>query len=180
MVIDKIRSFFAREMQPPAEGAGDEAAASAQELRLAACALLLEVACADDDFSVEERLHLRNLVRRHFGLKKEAADELIVLAEDERRSRVDLWGFTTLIRANYSTGQKMVLAEAMWGLVLADGDLAGREDYLMRKISKLLGLRPGYLSEARKRHELALGGKVTVGRPSPDGPQDSGDDGSSP
>lgn len=150
-MLDKIKSFFFREMAPPVEE--DPQGASADELRIAGCALLLEVAYADDYFSQEERKHLRSLVKRHFGLPKAAADELISLAEDERRKSVDLWGFTTLIRENYSLGQKMVLAEAMWGLVLADGDLAGREDYLMRKISGLLGLKPGYLSEARRRLE---------------------------
>jgi uncharacterized tellurite resistance protein B-like protein len=150
-MLDKVKSFFFREMSPPPEE--DSEGASADELRIAGCALLLEVAYADDYFSPEERKHLRDLVKRHFGLPKAAADELISLAEDERRNSVDLWGFTTLIRENYSLGQKMVLAEAMWGLVLADGELAGREDYLMRKISGLLGLKVGYLSEARRRLE---------------------------
>lgn len=152
-MLDKIKSFFFREMAPPASD-GDEGA-TPEELRIAGCALLLEVAYADDHFSPEERKHLRGLVKRHFGLPKAAADELIALAEDERRKSVDLWGFATLIRENYSLGQKMVLAEAMWGLVMADGDLASREDYLMRKISGLLGLKVGYLSEARRRVELA-------------------------
>ncbi|MDH3222700.1 MAG: TerB family tellurite resistance protein [Gemmatimonadota bacterium] len=150
-MLDKIKSFFFREMAPPAPD--DQAGASADELRIAGCALLLEVAYADDHFSEEERKHLRNLVKRHFGLPQEAADELIALAEEERRKSVDLWGFTALIRENYSVGQKMVLAEAMWGLVMADGKLASREDYLMRKISGLLGLKAGYLSEARRRVE---------------------------
>jgi uncharacterized tellurite resistance protein B-like protein len=39
----------------------------------------------------------------------------------------------------------------MWGLVYSDGDLAEKEDYLMRKICNLLRLEPGYLAEARKR-----------------------------
>ena len=92
-------------------------------------------------------------MRRHFGLRAEAAAELIVVAEDERQRRTDLWGFARLVKAHYSTGQKLVLAEAMWGLVLADGRLAAREDYIMRKISRLVGLKTGYLAEARKRHE---------------------------
>lgn len=152
-MIGRIRAFFQREMTPP-PGEGSEGP-SAEDLRVAACALLLEVAYADDFFSADERKHLRNLVRRHFGLRAEAAEELIVLADDERRRRVDMWGFANLIREHYSVGQKMVLAEAMWGLVLADGALAGREDYIMRKISALLGLKPGYLSEAKRRHEQA-------------------------
>ncbi len=151
MMIDRFKSFFAREMAVDAED--PDPPRTAERLRVAACALLLEVAHADDYFSTGERRHLRALVRRHFGLKREAADELIALAEDERRRNVDLWGFTTMINASYSTGQKMVLAEAMWGIVLADGELANQEDYLMRKISHLIGLRSGYLAEARRRHD---------------------------
>jgi uncharacterized tellurite resistance protein B-like protein len=150
-MIDRFKSFFSREMALPDDGGGEEP--SAEELRVAACALLLEVAHADDHFSADERKHMRRLVRRHFGLKQSAADELISIAEDERRRRVDLWGFTKLIRTQYSIGQKLVLAEAMWGLVLADGKLVAREDYIMRKISRLVGLKTGYLAEARKRLE---------------------------
>ena len=148
-MIERIKSFFAREMSlSPQQDAEDDARA----LRVAACALLLEVAHADDYFGARERRHLRGLVRRHFGLPAGAADELIALAEDERRGSVDLWGFTSLIKSSYSTGQKLVLLESMWGVVLADGELASREDYLMRRISHLIGLKPGYLAEARKRH----------------------------
>ncbi len=150
-MIDRIKAYFLREMAPPEDVSAD--GPGAQELRIAACALLLEVANADDYFSEGERKHVRSLVRRHFGLKRDAADELIVLAEEERRGRVDLWGFTNLIRTHYSTGQKLVLAEAMWGVVLADGKLAAREDYIMRKISGLVGLETGYLAAARRRHE---------------------------
>ncbi|MGI9627275.1 MAG: TerB family tellurite resistance protein [Longimicrobiales bacterium] len=162
-MLDKLKSFFFREMSPPDEN--EAGAASAEELRVAGCALLLEVAYADDYFSPAERKHLRDLVRRHFGLQKSAADELISLAEDERQKSVDLWGFTALIRENYSLGQKMVLAEAMWGLVLADGELANREDYIMRKISGLLGLKMGYLSEARRRLEGAAREQTEKNRP---------------
>jgi uncharacterized tellurite resistance protein B-like protein len=45
----------------------------------------------------------------------------------------------------------MVLAEIMWGLAYSDGELAEKEDYLIRKICNLLRLEPGYLTEARKR-----------------------------
>jgi len=159
-MIDRIRSFFLREMAPPAEAAAE--GPGAEELRIAACALLLEVANADDYFSEDERKHLRSLVRRHFGLRRAAADELIALAEEERRGSVDLWGFTNLIRAPYSTGQKLVLAEAMWGVVLADGELASREDYIMRKISGLVGLETGYLAAARRRRESAGGAERSV------------------
>jgi uncharacterized tellurite resistance protein B-like protein len=150
-MLDAIRTFFRSSMAPPA---GEPDADDPQpDLRLAACALLLELAHADAEFSEDERDHVAAAIRRHFGVEPEQAERLIELAEAERRQAVDLWQFTNLIDQSYSLGQKTVLAEIMWGLVYSDGDLAEKESYLMRKISNLLHLQPGYLAEARKRVE---------------------------
>ncbi len=151
-MLDAIKKFFGASMTPPSNS---EAGHSKKDVRLAACALLLELAHADDEFTEDERKHLVSAVRRQFGLDVAEADRLIDLAEQERAQAVDLWQFTNLIAESYSLGQKMVLAEIMWGLVYSDGELAGKEDYLMRKICNLLRLEPGYLAEARKRAEGA-------------------------
>lgn len=163
-MMGSIKEFFLNNMAEPDEGEGEDQTA---DLRLAACALLLELAYADDNFSEEERTHLEGAIQRQFGLDEEQALKLIELAEEQREQAVDLWTFTNLIADHYSLGQKMVLAEAMWGLVYSDGELASREDYLMRKISGLLRLEPGYLSEARRRveehqaHESSAGDEKT-------------------
>ncbi len=149
-MLDAIRSFFNTAMNPPEEAAP---AVRERDIRLAACALLLELAHADDEFTEEERTHLTNAVRRQYGLDAEQAEQLLRMAERQRAQAVDLWQFTSLIKENYSLGQKMVLAEIMWGLVYADGELARREDWLMRKISHLLDLKAGYLTAARRRVE---------------------------
>jgi uncharacterized tellurite resistance protein B-like protein len=150
-MMESIKNFFMNNMAEPAGPENEDPTQS--DLRLAACALLLELAYADDEFTDEERTHLEFAIRRQFGLDEEQAAHLVELAEEQRQKAVDLWSFTNLIAENYSLGQKMVLAEAMWGLVFSDGELASREDYLMRKISGLLRLEPGYLTEARKRVE---------------------------
>ncbi len=147
-MLESIKRFFSTSM--PA--AGDETA-DPRDVRLAACALLLELAYADDHFSDEERGHVEGAIRRHMGLDAADADRLLELADQARTDAVDLWQFTNLIAESYSVGQKVVLAEIMWGLVYSDGTLASKEDYLMRKISNLLGLEPGYLAEARRRAE---------------------------
>ncbi len=149
-MLQAIKNFFATSMTPPAE---EEASTGTKDIRLAACALLLELANADDEFTDDERQHLESAVRRQFGLDAPEATKLLELAQKEREEAVDLWQFTNLIAENYSTGQKMVLAEIMWGLVYSDGDLASKEDYLMRKICNLLRLEPGYLAEARQRFD---------------------------
>jgi uncharacterized tellurite resistance protein B-like protein len=122
-----------------------------RDTKLAAVAVLLELAHADDQFTEREREHLHAAVTRQFALDPSEAGELLALAEKERELATDLWQFTSLINENYSRGQKVVLLEVMWGLVYADGELASREEYLMRKICSLLKLEPGYLAEVKKR-----------------------------
>ena len=44
----------------------------------------------------------------------------------------------------------MVLAEVMWGVILADGRLSDHETHLVRKMASLMQLEPAYLAEARR------------------------------
>lgn len=124
-----------------------------RRLHIAACALLLELAHADDELSDVETAHIEAVLRRHFSLDEETARELMELAEKERAGAIDLYQFTRLIRSSYDLGQKTLLAEVMWGLILSDGVIARHEAYMLRKIANLLDLKPGYLAAARKRAE---------------------------
>ncbi len=144
---ERIRSFFSRFSSAP----DDDRRPSGARLRVAACALLLEMAHADDEFSAEERRHIEAAIAEHFALPPESVRELLELAEEERRTATDLFEFTRVINEEYDEGQRMVLAEVLWRVVLADGRLSEHENYLMRKLANLLDLRPGYLAEARKR-----------------------------
>jgi len=150
-MLDGIRRFFDRHLAPDDAEPVAEGPVGGDRLALAACALLLELAHADAEFDASERRHIEEALTRHFALPLDRARELIALAEEERRQSADLYQFTSLITQHYDEGQRFVLAEVMWRLVYADGELAKHEMYLMRKLSALLDLRPGYLAEARKR-----------------------------
>lgn len=156
-MLDSIKNFFRGSTSPPTRGDASDAPG---DIRVAACALLLELAYADSEFTDDERQHLESAIRRQFGLEAGQAEKLLRQAEEAREEAVDLWQFTNQVAEHYSLGQKMVLAEIMWGLVYSDGDLANKEDYLMRKISNLLRLEPGYLAEARKRLERGEVGRT--------------------
>ena len=145
-MLDGIKSFFAKKMEPGTDAAATE---DTYRLHVAACALLLELAYADDVFSEAERGHIEAVLMRHFDLDSETAQSLIELADAERKASADLYQFTSLIRSNYDLGQKTLLAEIMWGLILTDGEIARHEGHLLRKIGNLLDLKPGYLSQAR-------------------------------
>ena len=147
-MLESIRQFVARRITPGRSG--DTAGNSVPEVQLAACALLLELAHADNEFSESERLHIQNALTRHFGLDESSARDLIALAESERAQSIDHFQFTRLINEQYDLGQKLLLAEVMWGVILADGTIAEHEAYLVRKLGNLLNLEPGYLSQARR------------------------------
>lgn len=147
-MLDAIRRALSR---PAPSAPAPSTAAGDRELPVAACALLLELAHADDEFSLEERRHIQEALGRHFGLGAEAAAELMTLAQDRLGQATDLHQFTSVIARQYDEGQRMVLAEVLWRVVYADGRLSQHETYLMRKLANLLDLRPGYLAEARKR-----------------------------
>jgi uncharacterized tellurite resistance protein B-like protein len=150
MLIDSIKRLLGKQeaATKPIEGRA-LSEGLVDSLHLAACVLLLDVAHADGEFSDAERTHLESVLERHFSLPPESGRALMELADKERRAAVDHFQFTSQLRASYDTGQKMVLAEIMWAIVLADGKVADHEHYLTRKISNLLELEPGYLSAAK-------------------------------
>jgi uncharacterized tellurite resistance protein B-like protein len=113
-------------------------ATPSSDTRVAVCALLLELAHADDEFAEEERHHLESVARAQFGLGVGETREMLNVADRERATSGSLLPFTDLIRANYSTAQKSLLAEIMRSLVHVDGDFTGSEEYLVQKISHLI------------------------------------------
>lgn len=149
-MLDALKQFLGRQRAGAGDGGTPTAGAPVDDLQVAACALLLELAHADGDFSAAERAHLESALGRHFALDANATRELIAVAAEERRRSIDHFQFTRSINQAYDLGQKMVLAEVMWGVILADGTLQDREAQMVRKLAHLLDLEPGYLAQARK------------------------------
>ena len=149
-MLEGIRRFV-RERVVGAGSAGPESTPGGpSKVQLAACALLLELAHADGEFSAEEREPTQRTVVRHFALDEETGAQLVRLGEAERQQSLDHFQFTRLIATEYDLGQKMVLAEIMWGVILADGRLSDLETHLVRKFASLMQLEPAYLAQARK------------------------------
>jgi uncharacterized tellurite resistance protein B-like protein len=157
-MLDALRALLTG--QPPTQSATGPAGAAVDPLHLAACALLLEVAWADGEFSDAERKHLEGVLARHFNLSPEEGTRLLAVADEARRNSVDHYRFTSVLKKSYDTGQKMVMAEVIWALALADGEIAEHEHYLTRKIANLLDLEPGYLSAAKTAAARKVGGNT--------------------
>ncbi|HET6837088.1 MAG TPA: TerB family tellurite resistance protein [Gemmatimonadales bacterium] len=148
-MLDAIRRFVSERLVQPSTTSNTEGTGP-RPVELAACALLLELAHSDGEFSEEEREHIERTLVRHFGLHSAAGAELLRLAEAERTHSLDHFQFTRLIAQEYDLGQKMLLAEIMWGVILADGRLSDHETHLVRKLASLMQLEPAYLAQARR------------------------------
>jgi uncharacterized tellurite resistance protein B-like protein len=147
-MLEAIRRFVSERLVGEQET--EHAAAGSRPVELAACALLLELAHADGEFTTEEQRHIERTLVHHFGLDDATTAELLRLAEAERAESLDHFQFTRLIASEYDLGQKMLLAEVMWGVILADGRLSDHETHLVRKLASLMQLDPAYLAQARR------------------------------
>jgi uncharacterized tellurite resistance protein B-like protein len=145
MPLSSLRNFFQsrvpREQKPH----------SPDPVAIAACALLLEIAHADDDFAEEERERIRRAAREDLGVAREDVDELVRLAEEERRESVDLYQFTKLVAENFTREQRLRLIEVIWGIVYSDGVLTAVENQLARRIAELLGFQHPEVQAVREK-----------------------------
>lgn len=107
-------------------------------IRLAAAALLVEVARADFDFDAEEELALESLLRRHYDLTE---DEAVLLREEANKRveySVSLFEFTRTLHERLDERQKSELMGRLWAVAFADGRLDKYEDAMVHKIGELL------------------------------------------
>ncbi len=132
-----ITRFFKDRIAPAAKDSGDRG----HPLEVATCALLLEVAHVDNEFSAGERKTIAGLLRQRFQLTPEEAGSLIEMADRERTQSTDMYQFARLINKEFSRSRKLAVLELLWQVVYSDGVLEAHEDALMHRMSNLLGLR---------------------------------------
>lgn len=117
--------------------------------RIAACALLLEMAHVDGEFTGEEKENLISLLQSEYGLSGADANEMIKTAEEELSNSLDLWKFADMINENFSLEEKLRVVELLWELVYTDGKLDKHEDYLIHKLAHLLRITHSQLIDAK-------------------------------
>jgi uncharacterized tellurite resistance protein B-like protein len=123
--------------------------ADPKKVSIATCALLLEMAHADDQFSKEEMTNIMTILQNQYDLPEQDAREMISLAEEERKESLDLWQFTNLINENYSKEEKQKVVEILWRVIYTDGKVDKHEEYLMRRLTFLLNLDHKDMIEAK-------------------------------
>ena len=145
-MIDVVKRFFSK---ATAKVNGASSQNTEHDIRVATCALFVEIARIDEKFTEAETNSIVSILKERYGLSAEHADALIEEAERELEKSVDLWQFTRLINENYSNEEKIKIIETLWRIVYVDGKMDRYEHYLMNKLQNLLRLSHDQLIAAK-------------------------------
>ena len=145
-MIDVVKRFFGKTTTEVSKGANQN---TEHDIRVATCALLVEIARIDEKFTAAEMQTILTILKQKYGLSQDHADALIAEAERELEKSVDLWQFTRLINENYTNEEKIKIIETLWQIVYVDGKMDQYEHYLMNKLQNLLRLTHDQLITAK-------------------------------
>ena len=145
-MIDFLRKVFG---EPSEEAFSQQSNIRHHDPRIAACALLLEMAHIDGEFTIEEKENLISLLKSEYELSGADALEMIKEAEKDLSNSLDLWRFADMINENFSTEEKLRVVELLWELVYTDDKLDEHEDYLIHKLAHLLRISHSQLIDAK-------------------------------
>jgi uncharacterized tellurite resistance protein B-like protein len=143
-----IQQFFEAHIQTTTEA---QETGSERSLELATAALLIELTRADFKVQEAERRAVEEAVRRVFDLSAEKTEEIIRLAREEASKSLSIYEFTHLIDRGFPIEKKTYIVELLWRVAFSDSELEQHEEYLIRKIAKLLHVRHEDFIDAKIR-----------------------------
>lgn len=123
------------------------------EAKLALAALMVRIARADGSYDDEERESIDRALGAQFGLVPAAASILRSEAETLEADSPDTVRFTRVLKESFPLDARAKLMEALWQVVLSDGNRDDDEESLMRLVASLLGLTDVDSALARQRAE---------------------------
>ncbi len=121
---------------------GGERAPATEERdeRLAAAALLYHVVAVDGVVDDGEAAALRRALTEAFGLDAAEADRLARAGEAADKESVDLYSFTSVLKARMDEAGRERVVGLMWDMVYADGAVDEFEDNVLWRVAELLGI----------------------------------------
>ncbi len=145
-MLDMVKRFFGKSRT---DASAVSRPGSEHDVRVATCALFLEMARIDERFTPTELNTVIGILKEKYGLSVEHAEALLAEADKNLKESIDYWHFTNLINENYSTAEKLEIIEMLWCIVFVDGRMDKYENYLMHKLADLLRLSHNQLIDAK-------------------------------
>lgn len=134
-MFDLLKNLFADEVAGKAE---TSTALGPDDFQLAEAALMFHVMAADGDIRDEERARMKELLVSQYDLSDVQFNELFEAARQADAEAVDLYRFTSILKARLDRDERIGIVEHMWEMVFADGKMHEFEDNVVWRIAQLL------------------------------------------
>ncbi len=132
-MLEQIKLFFDQHIAQQNNNQTAE-----HKLQIACAALFIEMMLMDDKAHQDEEKIISCSLQDNFSLNNDEAENLLILAKQERKQATDYYQFTSLINKAFSQQEKVSLIKNLWQIAYADGELDIHEEYMVRKIADLL------------------------------------------
>ena len=124
---------------------------SDNEKNILITSLLIECAKGDYDFSDQEILKIKDLIKKKLKIDQPKINLIFDKALEMMQENVELYTLTKDVRDNFSKEEILQIFEYMWSVVLSDGKIDDFEAALMSKLVGLFHLTGKESAEAKKK-----------------------------
>ena len=142
-LLESLEALVRGGVQAPPEPDQDQ-------IRAAVAVLAVDVVLADGQIRHDEHRALGHALQRVLGLTEGEADALVRRGEEEVARGVPFRDVVGVL-ARCSDDVKKKVVHALWRVAFADAELAGNEEYLVRKIAEHIQLKTADLVETKLR-----------------------------
>ena len=115
------------------------------------CGLMIEAAFTDGKIEESELKKIKFSLVNVFGEDLEEVDLVLDKAIKNKNNSKSLHYYTSFINKNFDDDKKLLLIEALWEIVLSDGEIHDFESNLIRRLAGLLYISDVKSGNARKR-----------------------------
>lgn len=138
-------------------GGGEKSEGAENAGRIAIAAILVEAARADGAYLEREQRMIDRVLEERFGLAPSEAAALRAEGEEAQAEAVDLVHFTRAIKDAVAYENRVGVIEALWCVILVDGDVHYQESALVRRLAGLLYVSDQDSGLARQRVAERMG-----------------------
>ncbi len=124
---------------------------SVDDAHTALAALMVRVAKSDGSYAAAEISTIERVLSKQYDLDQDAAQALREEAEELEAVAPDDVRFTRVIKEAVAYEERSSIVEALWSVVLSDGERDDEENSFMRLVANLLGVNDRDSALARQR-----------------------------
>ena len=115
------------------------------------CGLMIEAAYTDGQIDASELNKIKLSLINIFSEDPKEVNLVLEKAVENKNNSKSLHYYTSFINKNFNENKKLLLIEALWEIVLSDGEVHDFESNLIRRLAGLLYISDVNSGNARKR-----------------------------